>query len=287
MKKLNLLLLAVCTMFIGTFSATAQTRYLCELDPQYTEPGLYPLPDSLPCLVGDGVFNDITVQFINFDSTTVAGQRVRVDYIIIDSILNLPCGIKWSTSAQYADTANRFNNQDKGCIRFWGYTSDAAGQYKLKIKVKAKVSLLLSEVPYEAEALGFRVDVRLKATAAATCPANDTTGGATLLTGSCKTNQTDSTFFVGVKEISSINYFSFYPNPTANAATVSFTADKAASYTARIVNLYGQEVSREVLNVTAGLNVNKIDVSNLATGVYIYTITDGKNVQTQRFVVEK
>jgi hypothetical protein len=287
MKKLNLILVAVCTLFIGTFSASAQTEYLCELDPQYTEPGLYPLPEDLPCLVGDGVFNDITVQFINFDSTTVSGIRVRVDYIIIDSVLNLPCGILWSTSAQGAATKHRFENQERGCIRFWGVTADAAGQYKLKIKVKAKVSLLPNVVPYEAEALGFRVDVRLKATTAAVCPANDTTSGVTLLTSSCTSVDKDTFFFVGINEIASINSFSFYPNPTANNATVSFTADKAASYTTRIVNIYGQEVSREVLNVTAGLNVNKVDVSNLATGVYIFTITDGKNVQTQRFVVEK
>jgi hypothetical protein len=286
MKKLNLILVAVCTLFIGTFSASAQGS-LCDLDPQYTEPGLYPLPEDLPCLVGDGVFNDITVQFINFDSTTVSGIRVRVDYIIIDSVLNLPCGILWSTSAQGAATKHRFENQEKGCIRFWGVTADAAGQYKLKIKVKAKVSLLPNVVPYEAEALGFRVDVRLKANAAAVCPANDTTSGATLLTASCTSVDKDTLFIVGINEIASINSFSFYPNPTANNATVSFTADKAASYTTRIVNIYGQEVSREVLNVTAGLNVNKIDVSTLATGVYIFTITDGKNVQTQRFVVEK
>ncbi len=286
MKKLNLILVAVCTLFIGTFSASAQGT-LCDLDPQYTEPGLYPLPEDLPCLVGSGEFNDITVQFINFDSTTVSGIRVRVDYIVIDEIINLPCGIKWSTSAQDAATKHRFENQEKGCIRFWGSTPDVAGQYKLTIKVKAKVSLLPNEVPYEAEALGFRVDVRLKADLAAVCPANDTTSGVTLLTASCSSANSVDTTFTGINEIASINSFSFYPNPTANNATVSFTADKAASYTTRIVNIYGQEVSREVLNVTTGLNVNKIDVSTLATGVYIFTITDGKNVQTQRFVVEK
>ena len=287
MKKLNLLLVVVCALFVGTFTTTAQTEYLCELDPQFTEPGLYPLPDSLPCLVGDNEWNDITVQFINFDSTSVSGIDVRVDYIIIDSVLNLPCGIKWSTSAQGAATKHRFENQERGCIRFWGTTDDASGQYKLQIKVKAKVSLLPNEVPYEAEALGFRVDVRLKDNAAAmVCPDVDTTSGATLLTASCKSVDVDTFFFVGVNEIASINSFGFYPNPTNGTATVSFTADKAATYTARIINIFGAEVSREVLNVSAGLNVNKLDVSTLANGVYIYTITDGKNLQTQRFVVE-
>lgn len=285
MKKLNLILVALCTLFVGTFTATAQNT-ICNIDPQYTEPGLYPEPDSLDCLV-QGVYNDITVQFVNFDSTTAAGVRVRVDYIIIDSVLNLPCGINWSTSAQNAATKHRFENQERGCIRFWGTSSDPVGQYRLKILVKAKVSLLPTAIDYDADDLGFRVDVRLTAPAAV-CPNIDTTSGATLQTASCISVDKDTIFDdVSIKNISSINAFSFYPNPTNGIASVSFTADKAASYTARIINIYGQEVTNEVLNVTTGLNVSKVDVSNLSAGVYIYTITDGKNVQTQRFVVEK
>jgi len=274
MKKLNLILVAVCALFLGSFSAA--TAQVCTIDPQYTEPGLYPLPDSLDCIVRNEA-TDITVQFVNFDSATVSGIRVRVEYIIIDSINNLPCNITWNTSAEATTPPHRFENQEKGCIRFLGTTQDAAGQYKLAIKVKAKVNILPNEVDYDAESLGFRVDVRVKEDAAASCPPIDTTSGAVLLTA-CN---------VGVNEIASINAFSFYPNPTTGTASVSFTADKAASYTARIINIYGQEVTNEVLNVTAGLNVSKVDVSNLAAGVYIYTITDGKNVQTQRFVVEK
>lgn len=285
----------VVGLFAG-FAASAQSSP-CYIDAQYTEPGLYPLPDSLPCFVGNCVCNDVTIQFINFDSATVAGQRVRVDYIIIDSILNLPCGINWATSNDYSATRNRFENQEKGCIRLFGATNDAAGQYKLKIKVKAKVSLLPSEVPYEAEALGFRVDVRLINNRTDSCPAIDTTANAVLKTASCiPRNFFPYTFdappilcaypCVGVNEISSINYFSFYPNPTANASTVSFTADKAASYTARIVNLYGQEVSREVIEVQAGANAHPIDVSALASGIYLFTISDGANITSYRFVVE-
>lgn len=287
MKKFNLILVAVCALFAGTFTASAQTQTLCEIDPQYTEPGLYPLPEDLPCIVGGGEWNDITVQFVMFDSAEVSGFAVRVEYVIIDEILNLPCGIKWSTSKQDADTAHRFNNQERGCIRFWGTTTDDAGQYKLDINVKAKVSLLPGEVPYNAEDLGFRVDVRLIDNATDPCPAIDTTAGATLLTGSCPTTQKDTSFITGISEIAGVNYFSLYPNPTNSTATVSFTADRAAAFSARIVNIYGQEVSNEQLNVVAGLNVSKVDVSNLAAGVYIYTITDGKNVHTQRFVVEK
>ncbi len=270
MKQLYLLLFA---LVLGTnTNLTAQ----CIIDPQYTSPGLYPSPDSLPCFLGNGFYNDITVQFVNFDSTTVSGIRVRVDYLIIDSILNLPCGIRWTTSNYDAATKHRFENQEKGCIRFWGVTSDIAGQYKLKIKVKAKVSLLPNEVPYDAESLGFRVDVRIKEDVNAVCPDIDTTANAVLL-NACNT---------GITTINSIALFRLYPNPVKTSTTVSFTADKAASYTTRIVNIYGQEVSRWQLQVQQGANTNPIDVSALPAGVYFFTITDGKNVTSQRFVIE-
>ncbi len=293
----------VFLLIVGLFFAlglTAQTGHICQIDTSMTQPGLYPSPDSLPCFVRNCFCNNVVVQFVNFDSTTISGIRVRVDYIIIDSILNLPCGINWATSNEYATTLNRFDNQEKGCILFYGLTSDDVGQYRLKIKVKAKVSLLPNEVPYEAEALGFRVDVRLKNSPTETCPDIDTTNNAILKTASCKSRNYYPLVFdippplcdqfycdtVGINEIASINSFSFYPNPTSNNATVSFTADKAASYTTRIVNIYGQEVSRWQLQVQQGTNTHPIDISALAAGVYFFTITDGKNVTSQRFVIE-
>jgi hypothetical protein len=281
-KRMKVFLLIVGLLSVCYANGQIQP---CIIDSQYTQPGFHPLPDSLDCLVGDGVFNDLTIQFVNFDSSTVSGIKVRVDYLIIDSILNLPCGIRWTTSSFDAATKHRFENQEKGCIRFWGVTPDPAGQYKLTIKVRVKVSLLANEVPYEAEGLGFRFDVRLKNDAAAVCPAMDTTTGATLLIAFCAT-QIDTIPPIGINEIASFNSFSFYPNPTANNATVSFTADKAAAYTTRIVNIYGQEVSRWQLQVLQGFNTHPIDVSALPAGVYFFTITDGKNTTSQRFVVE-
>lgn len=269
------------SLLIGLY---ANAQY-CTIDSQYVLPGLYPLPEDLPCFVGGGEWNDVTVQFVMFDSTEVSGIKVKVEYVIIDEILNLPCGITWCTSENDADTANRFNNQERGCIRFRGRTTDDAGQYKLVINVKAKVSLLQNEVPYNAENLGFRVDVRLVDVATDPCPAIDTTSGATLLTATCPTDNY-CPIIGGVNEISSLSKLTLSPNPASNTATVSFIADKAAVYTSRIINIYGQKVSHGKLDVISGLNVDKLDISQLPAGVYIYTLTDGKSVLTQRFVVE-
>jgi hypothetical protein len=271
----------VFVLVVGLLSACYANGQVqpCTIDSQYTQPGFHPLPDSLDCLVGNGVFNDITVQFVNFDSSTVSGIKVRVDYLIIDSILNLPCGIRWATSNYDAATKHRFENQEKGCIRFWGVTTDAAGQYKLTIKVRVKVSLLANEVPYEAEGLGFRFDVRLKVDTAAVCPAMDTTAGATLLIASCYTLpyegpdtclywpcDTPSAAEILNKRLS----FGLYPNPAGDLIMLDFKDIGSAFVTTRIVNIYGQEVSREVLQVRHGVNSHPIDVSALLAGVYFF-----------------
>jgi len=279
MKQLYLLLFA---LVLGT---NTNLNAQCTIDPQYTQPGLYPSPDSLDCLVGDGVFNDIAIQFVNFDQTSVGGFNVTVEYIIIDSIVNLPCGVKWTTNKECADTANKFVNSEKGCIRLWGNTNDAAGQYKLDVWVLAKVDFLPNPVVYKAEDLGFRVDIRLKATANDVCPALDTTNGATLLTSTCK-NAYTAVCTTGVEVVDGLLNFSLYPNPTNAISIISFTAERSTTYNACILNIYGQEVSRWQLQVQQGTNTHPIDVSAFPPGVYFFTITDGKNTTSQRFVVE-
>lgn len=255
------------------YTAVVVNAQICNVDTTLTQPGLYPSPDSLPCIVS-GANTNTTVQFVNFDSADYQGIKIRVEYLIIDSIANLPCGVNWTTSNQNAITPHRFENQEKGCIQFSGFTNDGEGQYELEIYVRAKISLAPSPIPITASSVGLRVFLRVIEDANDTCPVIDTTAVCEI---ACK---------VGIAELTSINSFSFYPNPTSSAATVSFTADRAATYTSRIVNIYGQEVSREVLNVTAGVNVNRLDVSNLAAGVYLYMLNDGKKLLTKKFVVE-
>lgn len=288
------LILAIGLLFAG-LPLFAQIN--CNPNPQNTEPGLYPIPDSLPCFVRNCVCNSILIEFVMFDSTEVSGFKVRVEYIIIEEILNLPCGVKWVTSKANANTPNRFENQESGCILLYGYTDDIAGQYKLDINVRAKINLLPGEVSYNAEDLGFRVDVRVIDSTNSICPSIDTSASADLKIATCVSGNYLPGFDetgcysvicdgTGIAELSSIDHFTLYPNPANNSATVSFIADKAEAYTSRIVNIYGQEVSHRELDVLTGLNIDQIDVSQLPAGIYIYTLTDGKDVLTQRFVVE-
>ncbi len=284
-------ILTISLLFlVGAFSMSGRSGCICSVNDTIEQSGLYPISDSIPCVTGGSCF-DYTLQFVNFDSITVSGIRVRVDYLIIDSIQNMPCGFEWVLeNDDITADRHRLENQQHGCIRIGGITTDIPGIYKVRFKFSAKLSLLPIETAYTGDELGIELYLRIMDAQDSVCPTLDTS--VALLTASCSTNSTDCfcdalcICYVGINEIASFNSFNLYPNPTANNATVSFTADKAASYTTRIVNIYGQEVSRWQLQVQQGTNTHPIDVSALAAGVYFFTITDGKNVTSQRFVIE-
>lgn len=272
MKKFFLSLLVVCGV---AFGAVAQ----CTPDNSFTEVGLYPEPDSLDCFVNGEAVNTV-IYFKNFD--TVAG--LVIESLRVDSLTNMPCGAKYALS----EVDRTYDGGQAGCIAVTGTINDVAGQYKLGIYVTLTVTGLPTPISGEAGDLAsqfgagdFSYYVRVKANAGDACPAIDTSSSATNVIAACPTVDITS-----VDEIANIESMKFYPNPVSNTANVSFYANNAATYSVRIVNIFGQEVSSETLNVVPGLNNSQLNVSNLSTGVYIYTITDGKAVSTQRFVVE-
>lgn len=281
----NLFTLVVCALSVfATVNVNAQA---CLPDNSFTEAGLYPVPDSLDCFVQGEPF-DVTIQFKNFDQVSV----LTIEYLRIDSITNMPFG----ASYQVSEADRTFDGGQTGCIRVTGTTNDPVGQYRLGLYVSIKATGVQNEIKGEAGALAaqygagdFSYFVRVIASAGA-CPAVDTSSSANNLTATGPTvyNPADTNSTISsVNELASdITNFSFFPNPATDVANVSFVSDKFTQYTTRIVNIFGQEVSREVLDVEAGVNNVKVDVSSLPTGVYLYTINDGKAAFTHRFIVK-
>ena len=275
MKNLFTLVFCALSVFMS-FNVNAQ----CTPDPSFTEAGLYPVPDSLDCIVQGEPF-EVIVQFKNFDQ---AGS-FTIDSLRIDSLTNLPCG----STYQVSEADRTFDGGQTGCLRIFGTTSDAVGQYKLGIFVTVSANgtpnLLSGEASDIAAAAGagdFSYYVRVVANSGDACPVIDSTDSDNK-TASCATVYDPTT---SVNELASnINSFRFYPNPATSVANVSFVSDKFTQYTTRIVNIFGQEMSRETLDVEAGVNNIQVNVSSLPTGVYMYTINDGKAAFTHRFIV--
>ena len=78
-----------------------------------------------------------------------------------------------------------------------------------------------------------------------------------------------------------------YPIPATDAVTVSFDAFAKGNVDIVITNQLGQEVLRKQVNVDNGVNFNALDVSKLQSGVYYVKVNNGKQVQSQKLIINK
>ncbi len=78
--------------------------------------------------------------------------------------------------------------------------------------------------------------------------------------------------------------FSMYPNPANDFVQVNFTERTIGTSTLTISNTLGQELQREV--IPAGLSNYIINTTNLSKGLYFIKTNIGKNVFTQKLIVE-
>ncbi|TAH40928.1 MAG: T9SS type A sorting domain-containing protein, partial [Bacteroidetes bacterium] len=87
--------------------------------------------------------------------------------------------------------------------------------------------------------------------------------------------------------LSSSVEFNAYPNPTMGLLNVSFQAEKSAKYIVKVVDLLGNVVISDVINASEGANLQELNLSKVAKGLYLLSIeTDGEIAQTLRVVVE-
>ncbi len=138
MKKLILILITV----YSSITAFAQ----CTPDPSVTQPGLFPPDSLLPCIVQNQPY-DTVIQFKNFTTvnpsdfgiTTPFPITITVNWIRIDSILNLPTGLDYECN----EPTCYYTSGQNGCIRLTGTTTDPRGNYELGLIFTVSVSVPL------------------------------------------------------------------------------------------------------------------------------------------------
>lgn len=90
--------------------------------------------------------------------------------------------------------------------------------------------------------------------------------------------------FTGVETLTS-NSLMAYPNPANNMVSVGFGAEKAAQGTLEIMNLAGQVVLSQNIDVVSGKNMVEVNIADLASGVYAYQVKTGAQQMTGKLVV--
>ena len=94
-------------------------------------------------------------------------------------------------------------------------------------------------------------------------------------------------YTVAVRDLDFVNSFAVYPNPTEDILNVEFTSSISAEVNMRITDMSGRLVSESTELVFTGENARTIHVSDFANGMYLLSLTDGKNVTRKTFNVVK
>ncbi len=234
--KTKIYLAAVAIVAAVMFSTNLNAQYcgnsgstICTPGGTYNGLGFYPPYDSTPC-VKIGVLYTHTLDMQIPDSVNYLGSPRKLNYVKVNSITNLPCGLCWST-----DVANNtFNGNSTHCVHITGTSYDAPGQYKLNINIDAQASISgfpVTLTNQNADDFGVKFWARVEALDGS-CTAVDTLGPTLTAhnSGSAATPVIAgaSSFCAGGSTALSLsNAGSFYAYKWSNGATTSSTTVSA------------------------------------------------------------
>lgn len=262
------LLLTLLSVVLITSAAFAQycggsATNVCTVGGPYSQLGFYPSYDSIPC-VQIGVAYNQKVDMQIPPSTVFQGQNATINWIRIDSIENLPCGLCWRSN----NANNQFNGNSAGCIRISGTSFDQPGQYKLRIRITINATVGIFPVTLnnqDADQFGVKYWARVE-NLNGTCTAVDTlaTGLNKHSTGTAPAASiTGTTSFCsgGSTTLALANANNYYAYKWSNNATsASITASTAGTYS---VTAYANCATA---TATVSVTVNNAQPSISASG---------------------
>lgn len=246
MKNLILLFILIS---LG-LTASAQ----CTPDSSITHniPGIYPdTVTGLPhAVVGQTYGSTINVKVIT--DTVYLGFTVPIDSVTIDNVNGLPPGFNFSCTPSTCG----FPGGSNGCIFLFGPapTPFMAGSYAISVDVTAYGRIAGTPTHISNTINGYKIVI-------------DTTTG---ISGIEKLN-----FSIGQNT----------PNPARSTATIPVTLQHPDDVTVSISNLLGKEISSHVYNLQKGKNSVQVDVRELQPGIYLYSVSNGKNTVTRRMII--
>ncbi len=87
-----------------------------------------------------------------------------------------------------------------------------------------------------------------------------------------------------IDEVQSISLLKTYPNPVENNFILEFNSSTSDEIVVRIASLTGQIISSTSITKGIGQNKMNINTSDLNSGTYLVSVSDGSNSQTLRIV---
>jgi hypothetical protein len=86
--------------------------------------------------------------------------------------------------------------------------------------------------------------------------------------------------------VNPINTTRVYPNPATDMLNIEVNAAQASEMSISVYNIMGQNVMNQNVNITTGMNLRPINVSELNSGIYFVTVKANGFENTMKFIVK-
>jgi len=290
-KSKNMLKNLLFTLLLFTCFVSYTLGQGCIPDNKFTGlgVGVYPYPDTVGSDPADslGIWQDacqgeqyyFIFTVVVPDSINIPGGaapiRANLNNIRVDSITGAPMGIEYLCNP---DTTCNFPDQSTGCAVLYGTTNDPVGNYPITVHATVSVN-----------ALGVPLTVPLK------FPDTDSTG--VLPTGDFSINVVAAPCSAilpppGWNDLIDDGALTFLevknqPNPFSNKTNITYGLASRKVTTINVTSIIGELVYTNQMQGIGGINTFEFDGSQLSEGIYLYTLTDGRNTLTKRMIIQR
>lgn len=208
------------------------------------------------------VFKDTSVLAITAvtDSAVINLDAMSIGLPSYLTITSVPAPV--AANAFYGFKHMTLRGDSMGCVKISGTvpagTAPGTTPLSIEFKVRAKI-LTFIDTSFTSNYTSYKYVV------------------SALGTGTC--------FGVGVNEtIGNIDFIEAVPNPTSQNLNINIQASKQQNVSVTLCNIYGQVVATKNGTLQNGNNTFVFNVANLPQGIYTYTISNGKNKVTNKFI---
>ena len=268
MKKIFLPIL----MLLGAFISQAQ---VCVPGTLTGTGASYIIPDTT-INFAEGCVNQTYLQYIYLkvpkDTTLPIIGNCTVDSFVINkNITGLPAGLIVESNPVILPAAapNPKTNFERlkvkgdslACIKISGTITSPVALYNLSIGLRAYVKAGIIPFDSALSISNYRINVKA--------------------TGTCSP--------ASVSNLSKNNFelIGNMPNPASQQTQIVFESSKLDNYSLKIINALGDVLIERKIKSSIGLNYLPIDVTSLSNGIYLYSLSDGRNIISKKMQVIK
>ncbi len=265
------------TAILCVFTAFQANAQACTPNPQYRDStvGVYPSPVTAsnpngginkPACIGKAYSFTFTVKISDTITVPLVG-KIPLDSLTITTtgaVTGMPTGLTYACSPANCV----FKKNTTGCIILQGTpaTTNTVKSYPLVIAGKAFSSAISFLYPngYGATFPGdlFPGSYDLKLLAA-----------------------NDPACLSATNDLTEVSHFTASPNPTNGKTIITIESSVSGNFEFTLTNLMGQRLETRPLSIQAGTSAFQFDASKLPNGIYIYALSKGARVVSNKLIV--